>query len=248
MAGHCLQKLQGWGWATVGILNSRGKCRLLPCKAHHSWRYFNPGPASLGENRAHRRLLTLSASLCCLRNFIHNPTCGHCHMSLWPELVSVPQSVQAFTPSHIGRKNMTEGGSHVEVRTKPKLNPSFCVAKEEAQKCHCAAAKIQGWNHCDWFAKLWNYGISKWTLGASTCGKWVRSKSGLPQLCPVQVLETYLEVLEVLLGTVVHCSGKDTYSWGPWKYYYYYFCFLCCFLIFITFLLKFLINYFSIFT
>lgn len=30
------------------------------------------------------------------------------------------------------------------------------------------------------------------------------------------------------------------------KYYYYYFYFLCCFLIFIIFLLKFLINYFSI--
>lgn len=187
MAGHCLQKPQGWGWATVGILNSRGKCRLLPCKAHHSWRYFNPGPASLGENRAHRRLLTLSASLCCLRNFIHNPTYGHCHISLWPELVSVPQSVQAFTPSHIGRKNMTEGGSHVEVGTKPKLNPSCCVAKEEAQKCLCAAAKIQGWNHCDWVAKLqlWNIWINfgdkyMWQVGQVKVG----AASAVPTASP----------------------------------------------------------------
>ena len=55
-----------------------------------------------------------------------------------------------------------------------------------------------------------NCGISESTLGTSTCGKWVRSKLGLPQQCPLQVLETYLEVLEVLFGTMVHCSGKNT--------------------------------------
>lgn len=149
VSGHCVQKLQGQGWATVDILNSRGKYRLLPCKAHHSWRYFNSGADFLGENRVHHRLLTLSASLCCLRNFIHYPTCGYCHISQWPELVNVPQSVQAFTPSHISRKNMTEGGSCVEVRTKAKLNPRSCVAKEEVQKYLRAAAKIHGWNPCD---------------------------------------------------------------------------------------------------
>ena len=53
-----------------------------------------------------------------------------------------------------------------------------------------------------------NCGISESTLGTSTCGKWVRSKLGLPQQCPLQVLETYLEVLKVLFGTMVHCSER----------------------------------------
>ena len=47
----------------------------------------------------------------------------------------MPQSAAAFTPSHLGREQMSEGGTHAEVGPKPKLSPRGSVTKEEEIFC-----------------------------------------------------------------------------------------------------------------
>ena len=54
------------------------------------------------------------------------------------------QSATSFTPFHLGREQMPEGGTHTEVGLKPKLSPRDCGAKEEELKILFIAAEAKG--------------------------------------------------------------------------------------------------------
>lgn len=68
-----------------------------------------------------------------------HPSC-RCHTPHQPEGVSAPQSGY-FCPLHLDGKQITEGGAHAEVGSKPKLSLSSTATREEKRKCLCAAAQ-----------------------------------------------------------------------------------------------------------
>ena len=68
------------------------------------------------------------------------PYASSCRCRYW-EYPSVLQAATAFAPTHLGKDQMPEGGTHAEVGLKPKLSPKGCATKEERHKSFYAAAQ-----------------------------------------------------------------------------------------------------------